>query len=106
MEVSFDPANFRRKMAKFLIEKSEDMKGYCIHCFVVNSHFDGDDLVMCTFCRRFAHNSCIPGEKKTIAEWASDSAQYICILCKERPRSWMKHPRLLMRRTESVRTLK
>ena len=87
MEISFNPENFRRIIAEFLIEQSEDMKKYRIHCFVVNSHLNGDNLVMCTFCRRFAHGSCISGENKTMAEWASKSAQYICILCKVRPRS-------------------
>ena len=100
MEITFNPANFRRRIAEFLIEQSEDMKKYCIHCFVVNSNLNGDDLVMCTFCRRFAHSSCIPGETKTMAEWASESAQYTCILCKVRPRSWMKYPRQLMRLIE------
>ena len=100
MEFTFNPANFRRRIPEFLIEQSEDMERYCIHCFVVNSNPNGDEPVMCTFCRRFAHSSCIPGENKTMAEWASESAQYICILCKVRPRSWMKYPRQLMRLTE------
>ena len=100
IEITLNPANFRRRIAEFLIKQSEDMKRYCIHSFFVNSHLSGDYLVMCTFCRRFAHSSCIPGEDKTTAEWASESAQYIRILCKVRPRSWIKYPCQLRRLTE------
>ena len=79
MEVSFNPANFRRKMAEYLLKKSEDTKGNCDHYFVVNPNIDGNVVAMCTFYRQFAHNSWIPGKKKTIAECASDSIQNIYV---------------------------
>ena len=69
MEITFNPTNFRRRIAEFLIEQSEDMKRYYTHCFAVNSHLNSDDLVMSTFCRRFAHSSCIPGKNKTMDKW-------------------------------------
>ena len=83
MDKNFNPNLFRPNVAKMLLNKSLDISGTCLYCFLDK----GTCLVMCKYCRRYAHKECIPGKKKSIAKW--NTAEFRCSLCACTVRQWM-----------------
>ena len=77
MGKDFDPNLFRVNVARMLLEKSLNMRNIFLHCFSEEASY----LVMCKYCRRYAHSKCIPGKRKTAEEWADPMAEFICALC-------------------------
>ena len=85
MNQSFDPNKFRITIPSNLLTKFLDMKGTCLYCFGEN----GTQHVMCKYCRRYAHLGCVPGKRKTLAEWGEPNTEFICKLCACSVREWM-----------------
>ena len=77
MDTEFDPNRFRENVAHILLQKSLNVKETCVYCF----HEKATQLVMCKYCRRYTHSRCIPGKKKTKAEWAEPTTEFKCTLC-------------------------
>ena len=88
MTADFNPKTFRKNVAQILLQKSFNMRDTCLYCFLEKQNAF---LVMCKFCRRYAHLTCIPGKRKSKTEWNKPSAEFICTLCNiGGPREWMR----------------